>query len=173
MPRPSPEEKKPAVDASYKAQQDKERREQAVSYIISVRTLAAITAAVPVRLLKRDLLFVAERLTALLNENHLIALARQHGIKSTKDGDSVPKLFNAYLRRAEESKLGSIVIELTIVLAAARGNSNTILREAAAVYKVNPDAIALKVKQEFAAKEKAKKEPKPVAKVAVKPKKAA
>ena len=125
------------------------------------------------RLLKRDLLFVAERLTALLNENHLIALARQHGIKSTKDGDSVPKLFNAYLRRAEESKLGSIVIELTIVLAAARGNSNTILREAAAVYKVNPDAIALKVKQEFAAKEKATKEPKPVAKVAVKPKKAA
>jgi len=122
-----------------------------------------------VRLLKRDLLFVAERLTGLLNENHLIALARQHGIKSTKDGDSLPKLFSAYLRRVEESKLGSVVIELTIILAAAHGNSHTVLREAAEVYKVNPDAIALKVKQEFAAKDKSK----PAPKVAAKTKKAA
>jgi len=91
--------------------------------IPSVRTLAAITAAVPVRLMKRDLLFVAERLTAMLNDNHLIALARQHGIKPAKEGDSIPKLFTAYLRRVEESKLGSVVVELTIILAAARGVS--------------------------------------------------
>lgn len=37
------------------------------------------------------------------------------------------------------------------------GNATTILLDAAAAYKVNTDAIALKVKQEFAAKEKAKK----------------
>ena len=141
--------------------------------IPSVRTLAAITAAVPVRLMKRDLLFVAERLTAMLNDNHLIALARQHGIKPAKEGDSIPKLFTAYMRRVEESKLGSVVVELTIILAAARGNSNTVLRDAATLYKVDTDAIALKVKQEFAAKQKAKKEPKPVAKVVAKVKKAA
>ena len=35
------------------------------------------------------------------------------------------------------------------------------LRDAATLYKVDTDAIALKVKQEFAAKEKAKKAPKP------------
>jgi len=36
------------------------------------------------------------------------------------------------------------------------------------VYKVDTDAIALKVKQEFAAKEKAKKAAKPATKVAKK-----
>jgi ParB family chromosome partitioning protein len=168
-----PKKQHPNVDASFKAQQDKERREQAIGYTTSVRTLAAITAAVPVRLMKRDLLFVAERLTAMLNDNHLIALARQHGIKPAKEGDSIPKLFTAYMRRVEESKLGSVVVELTIILAAARGNSNTVLRDAATLYKVDTDAIALKVKQEFAAKQKAKKEPKPVAKVVAKVKKAA
>ena len=65
------------------------------------------------------------------------------------------------------------MIELTIILAAAHGNSHTVLREAAEVYKVNPDAIALKVKQEFAAKDKSKKESKPAPKVAAKTKKAA
>ena len=53
--------------------------------------------------------------------------------------------------------LGSVVVELTIILAAARGNSVTVLWDAASVYNVDTDAIALKVKQEFAAKEKAKK----------------
>jgi len=152
------------ADASYKAQQDKERREQAIGYTTSVRTLAAITSAVPVRLMKRDLLFVAERLTTLLNESHLTALARQHGVKPAKESDSIAKLFTAYLRRVEEGKLGSVVVELTIILAAAHGNSSTILRDAAAVYKVDTDAIALKVKQEFAAKERLKKVPKAVSK---------
>ena len=65
------------------------------------------------------------------------------------------------------------MVELTIILAAARGNSATVLRDAAAIYKVDTDAIALKVKQEFAAKEKAKKASKPAAKVVAKAKKAA
>jgi ParB family chromosome partitioning protein len=41
-------------------------------------------------------------------------------------------------------------------------------RDSEACYKVDTDAIALKVKQEFAAKEKAKKAVQPVAKVAKK-----
>jgi ParB family transcriptional regulator, chromosome partitioning protein len=40
------------------------------------------------------------------------------------------------------------------------------LRDAASAYKVDTDAIAAKVKQEFAAKEKAKKTPQPVPKTA-------
>jgi hypothetical protein len=50
-------------------------------------------------------------------------------------------------------------VETSILLAASRSNPATILRDAASMYKVDTDAITLKVKQEFAAKEKAKKDP--------------
>jgi ParB family transcriptional regulator, chromosome partitioning protein len=50
-----------------------------------------------------------------------------------------------------------------------RHNPTQVLQEAATVYKVDTDAIALKVKQEFAAKDKLKKAPK----TAIKAKKAA
>ena len=57
---------------------------------------------------------------------------------------------------AEESVLGGVLVELTVVLTATRSNSAQILRDAATAYKVDTDAIALKVKQEFAAKDKAR-----------------
>jgi ParB family transcriptional regulator, chromosome partitioning protein len=47
-------------------------------------------------------------------------------------------------------------------------NPAEVLNEAAAVYKVDTDAIAIKVKQEFAAKAKAKKSAQPAPKVAKK-----
>jgi ParB family transcriptional regulator, chromosome partitioning protein len=65
------------------------------------------------------------------------------------------------------------VVELTIILAAARGNSNTVLRDAATLYKVDTDAITLKVKQEVVANERARKEPKPTAKTTAKVRNAA
>jgi ParB family chromosome partitioning protein len=111
--------------------------------------------------MKRDLLFVTERLAGLVDEQRIEIVARQHGIKKGKDNDSIGKLFAAYLRRAEESVLGSVLVELTILLSAARSNSAQILRDAAAAYKVDTDAIALKVKQEFAAKDKARVTNKP------------
>lgn len=43
-------------------------------------------------------------------------------------------------------------------MALARSNGATVLREAAAAYTVDTNAVALKVKQEFEAKEKAKKD---------------
>jgi ParB family chromosome partitioning protein len=89
-----------------------------------------------------------------LDENRLAVVARQHGIKKTKDSDSIGKLFAAYLRRAEESALGGLLVEITLLHAAMRQNASQVLREAAAAYKVDVDAIGLKVKQEFAAKEK-------------------
>jgi ParB family chromosome partitioning protein len=144
------------------------RREVAIANTTGIRTLAAIAEAVPVRLMKRDLLFVTERLSSLLDENRLSIIARRYGIKKAKDTDSLGKLFTAYLRRAEESVLGSVLIETTILYMSTRHNPAQVLNEAAAAYKVDTDAIALKVKQEFAAKEKAKKAAQPAAKVAKK-----
>jgi ParB family chromosome partitioning protein len=97
-------------------------------------------------------------LAALLDENRLALLAKQYGIKKTKENESIGKLFSAYLRRAEESILGGLLVEITILHAATRQNSRQVLLDAATVYKVDADAIALKVKQEFAARDKAKSE---------------
>jgi ParB family chromosome partitioning protein len=120
--------------------------------------------------MKRDLLFIAERLVSLMDENRLVAVARQHGIKKDKDSDFIGKLFVAYLRHAEESVLGGVLVQLSLVLAASRQNGANVLRDAATLYKVDTDAIGLKVKQGFGAKEKAKKAPKPESKIATKKK---
>jgi ParB family chromosome partitioning protein len=161
---------KVADDPKAKAQEERQRREVAIANTTGIRTLAAIAEAVPVRLMKRDLLFVAERLASLLDENRLSIVARRYGIKKAKDTDSLGKLFAAYLRRAEESVLGRVLIETTILYMSTRHNPAQVLNEAAAVYKVDTDAIVLKVKQEFAAKEKekAKRAAQPAPKVAKK-----
>ena len=65
----------------------KSGRKPAIANTTGIRILAAITAAVPVRLMKRDLLFVVERLASLLDENRLAVVARQHGIKKAKDSE--------------------------------------------------------------------------------------
>ncbi|WP_317890969.1 hypothetical protein [Granulicella arctica] len=49
-------------------------------------------------------------------------------------------------------------------MAASRSNSTNVLKDAAAAYKVDTDAITAKVRQEFSAKEKAKKAAQPAAK---------
>src|SRR5580698_4168850 len=78
------------------------------------------------------------------------------------------KTLLAFIRRADEGTLSRLVVESTILLAASRQNGATVLKDAATLYKVDTEAIGQKVKQEFAAKAKAKTasktEPKPVAK---------
>ncbi len=143
-------------DAKWKAEREKQRRDEALAQATGIRTLAAIVAAVPARLMKRDLQFVVERLAALLDESRLEIVARQRSIKKEKDGDSIGKLFAAYLRHADEATLGGLLIELAILHSATRQSAAQVLRDAAAAYKVDVDAIGQKVKQEFAAKEKAK-----------------
>ena len=101
----------PNADAATRAAQEKQRREEAIAYPTGIRVLAAISAAVPVRLMKRDLLFVAERMAGLVDERRLEIVARQRGNLREKDSDSIAKLFAAYLRRAEESALGSVLVE--------------------------------------------------------------
>ena len=159
-----PKKKPSREDEAWKAQQDKQRTEQAIANATGLRVLAAVSAAVPVRLLKRDLAFVLEKLVSLMDEPRLEMLARQHGIRQKRDDGGVGKTLATFLRRADESTLSRLLVQTGILLAASRTNPASVLKDAAATYKVDTDAITAKVKQEFAAKAKAKKEPKPVPK---------
>ena len=162
---PKRQQQRNHADTAFKAEQEKRRREEAIAQTTGMRVLKAIGDAVPVRLMKRDLLFLAERLTATLDERKLAVLIRQNGIGKTKD-DAVPaKLLAAFLPKAEESKLGRILVETAILLSTHnQADTAKILHDAAHAYKVDVDAISATVKQEFAAKEKAKIAKKPAPK---------
>jgi ParB family chromosome partitioning protein len=165
---PKPQPQKAADDAKWKAEQEKQRKEQAIANTTGLRVLAAVSAAVPVRLMKRDLLFILEKLVSLMDERRVETLARQHGIRQKRDDGGIAKTFSAFVRCADEGTLSRLMVETIIMLAAARTNPASVLRDAANAYKVDTDAIALKVKQEFTAKEKAKKSPQNTSKPAKK-----
>jgi ParB family chromosome partitioning protein len=55
------------ADAAFKAQQEKQRREKAMAQPTEPRVLKAIGDAIPVLLMKRDLLFILEQLIARLD----------------------------------------------------------------------------------------------------------
>ena len=155
-------------DEKWKAEQEKQRKEQAVANTTGLRILAAVSAAVPVRLLKRDLLFILEKLVSVMDEKRVEMLARQHGIRQKRDDGGIGKALTAFVRRADEGTLSRLMVEASILLASLRGNPAAILKEAATAYKVDTEAIAAKVKQQFAVKDKAKKAAQPAAKVAKK-----
>jgi type IV secretion system protein VirB4 len=144
-------------DEKWKAEQEKQRKEQAIANATGLRVLAAIGSAVPVRLLKRHLLFILEKLISVMDESRVEMLARQHGIRQMRDDGGVAKTLAAFLRRSDEGTLSRMLVESSILLAATRGNPSAVLKDAATAYKVDTDAIAAKVKQEFVAKEKARK----------------
>ncbi|MFZ0392626.1 MAG: hypothetical protein WBV33_12960 [Terracidiphilus sp.] len=167
-----PKKQTPKADASFKAEQEKRRREEALANATGIRVLQSIVAAVPVRLMKRDLLFVAEQLLPLLDEKRLEMVARNRSIKA-KEGESVVKLLGAFVRKADEGTIGKLVVEAVILLTArTQADGGKMLRVAAQVYGIDTDAVALKVKQEFTAKDKARKaanpEPKSPAKAEAK-----
>ncbi len=151
-----PKKQKPPADANWKAEQEKQRREEALAQATGLHVLNAIIAAVPVRLMKRDLLFVVERIAPMLDERRQEIVARNRSIKKAKDSDSIPKLLSAYIRKADEGELGRLLVEMVILhTARTQPDGGKVLKEAAEHYKVDTDAIALKVKQEFAARTKA------------------
>jgi ParB family chromosome partitioning protein len=163
-----PKKQTTKADASFKAEQEKRRKEEALANTTGMRVLQTIVAAVTVRLMKRDLLFIAEQMLPLLDDKRLEIVARNRGIRA-KEGESAAKLLTALLRKAEEGVIGKLIVETVILLSASKqADGGKILRAAAQAYKVDTDAIALKVKHEFAAKEKARSaakiEPKSVAK---------
>jgi ParB family chromosome partitioning protein len=168
-----PKKQTPKADASFKAEQEKRRREEALANATGIRVLQSIVAAVPVRLMKRDLLFVAEQLLPLLDEKRLEMAARNRSIKA-KDGESIGKLLTAFIRKTDEGTVGKLIIEAVILLSAkTQVDGGKTLRTAAQVYGIDTDAVALKVKQEFAAKEKARKATKPEPKPTTKSRRAA
>ena len=123
--------------------------------------------------MKRDLLFMAENLLPLLDEARLVMVARNRGIRPN-EGQSIGKLLSAFTRKADEGELNRLAIEIVILLAArSHSDGGKVLKSAAQTYNVNTDAIALKVKQEFTARDKAKPPQKIEVKPAVKAKKAA
>ena len=123
--------------------------------------------------MKRDLVFIAEQVLPLLEENRMKMVARNRGIKG-EDGEPVAKLLTAFVRKADEGTLGKLIVEAVILLSArTQADGGKTLRAAAQVYGVDTDSVALKVKQEFAAKEKARKAAKAEPKPAAKPKRAA
>jgi ParB family chromosome partitioning protein len=136
-------------------EQDKRRREEALANATGLRVLQTIVAAVPVRLMKRDLLFIADQILPLLDEKRVEMVARNHGIRA-KECESQAKLLSAFLRKAEEGTIGKLILETVILLSASKqADGGKVLRAAAQAYKVDTDTISLKVKHEFAAKEKA------------------
>jgi ParB family chromosome partitioning protein len=149
---------KPSANAAIKAEQEKHRREEAIAQVTGLRVLSAIVEAVPVRLMKRDLLFIIEQLSSVLDERRLAIVMRQHNLGKPNGATDAPaKLLSAFLRKADESTLGGLLVELAVLQAAASPNeSSKALREAAEFYKVDVGAITTKVKQEFATKAKAK-----------------
>ncbi len=152
-----PKKQEPIADANWKAEQEKQRRAEALAQATGLRVLNAVIAAVPVRLMKRDLLFIVERVATMLDERRMEIVARNRGIKKAKDSDSIPKLLSAHIRKADEGELGRLLMEMVILHSARiQPDGGKVLKEAAEHYKVDTDAIALKVKQEFTAKQKAK-----------------
>jgi ParB family chromosome partitioning protein len=125
--------------------------------------------------MKRDLLFVVERLAAMLDERRLAIVLRQHSIgKAKSPADTPAKLLAVFVRKAEESVLGRLLVEIVILHSThSTSDSSRVLKDTADFYKVDVDAITSKVKQEFAAKDKAnaakKAAPKPPAKTIKKP----
>jgi ParB family chromosome partitioning protein len=125
--------------------------------------LQTIVAAVPVRLMKRDLLFIAEQMLPLLDDKRVELVARHRGIRA-KECESAVKLLTAFIRKADEGAVGKLIVEAVILHSASKQvDGGKVLRAAAQAYKVDTDAIALKVKQEFVAKTKSKAGKKPQA----------
>ena len=167
-----PKKQKPTADANGKAEHEKQRRAEALAQATGLRVLNAIVAAVPVRLMKRDLVFIVERVATMLDERRLEVVTRNRGIKKAKDSDSIPKLLSAYIRKADEGELGRMLVEMVILhTARTQPDAGNALKQAAEHYKVDTDAIALKVKQEFTAKEKAQAAKKAAPKAQSKPNK--
>jgi ParB family chromosome partitioning protein len=174
MHHPKKQQRQANTDAAMKAAQEKQRREEVQAQATGLRVLKAVGDAVPVRLMKRDLLFVLLRLSAMLDERKLAVLIRQHGMDKPKDNETAAKLLAAFLPKAEESKLGRILVGSIILLSMHnQADAAKILRDAAHVYNVNVDAISATVKQEFAAKERGKASRKAVPRSESKPAKKA
>jgi len=144
-------------DAKQREEQEKQRRQEAISRATGLRTLEAIGNAVPVRLMKRELLFIATTMAGKLDQPRLEIVAKLHHLGPSKEDDPLTKTVLGYLRGIPEGTLGRLIVEMSILLRVSSGqDSNRVLAEAAKEYNINVESIAATVKKEFADREKAK-----------------
>lgn len=157
-------------DAREREEQEKQRRQEAIARATGLRTLEAVGKAVPVRLMKRELLFIATTMVGKLDEPRLGIVAKLHHLSASKDGEPLTKTVLSHLRGVPEGTLGRLIIEMTILLRASSGqDSNRVLADAAKEYNIEVDSIAATVKKEFADREKAKAAKKVAPKSGAKP----
>lgn len=150
-------------DESWKAEQEKCRREETIAATAGLRVLAAIAQAVPVRLLKRDLLFTIERLLPLLDERRLEIIGRGRGIRAKKE-ENIGAMLSVFAKKADEGTLGRLLIEAAVLLSVRSGvTAEQALTAGAQAYKVDAEAITRKVKHEVAMRDKVNKASKPEA----------
>jgi ParB family chromosome partitioning protein len=79
-----PKQNSGRAETRWKVEQGKQPRDEAIANTTGLRVLSA-KAAVPVRLLKRDIIFVLQKLVNVLDESRIETLARQHGIRQKRD----------------------------------------------------------------------------------------
>ena len=66
--------------------------------------------------MKRDLLFITERFATVLDERRLAIILRLHGIgKANGAGDAPANLLTSFLRKADESTIGHILVAITVL----------------------------------------------------------
>ncbi len=102
-------------DDTWKAEQEKRRRDEAIATMAGLRVLAAIAEAVPVRLMKRDLLVTVERLLLLLDERRLEIIGLGRGIRAKKE-ENIGAMLSTFAKKADEGTLRRLLIEATVLL---------------------------------------------------------
>jgi len=146
-----------AGDAKWKAEQEKQRRQEAIARATGLRVLGAIGDAVPVRLLKRELLFIALQTTAKLDLQRMETLAKLHRLQVQKGGETVQKTLVAFLRSSGEGTLGRLLVETAILLRADSEQAGSkVLAEAAKEYNIDVVSIGAAVNKEFAERDRTK-----------------
>jgi ParB family chromosome partitioning protein len=160
-----PKKEAKANDAKWKAEQEKERKEEAIARATGLRVLQTIGNAVPVRLMKRELLFIALQMAAKLDLPRMEILAKLHQLTAQKGKEPLPKTVVAFIRRSGEGMLGRLLVEMAVLLRAdSEQAASKVLAEAAKEYDISVDVISAAVSKEFAEREKAKAAKKTIAK---------
>ena len=119
----------------------------------------------PVRLMKRELLFIALQMAAKLDLPRMEILAKLHQLTAQKGKEPLPKTVVAFIRRSGEGMLGRLLVEMAVLLRAdSEQAASKVLAEAAKEYDISVDVISAAVSKEFAERERAKTAKKTTAK---------
>ncbi len=154
---PSPEQM-----AKEREQRRKELEKQKLQVTIRHRTLAEVLKKVGSPLEKAGLALVAATLVAKLEPLRCEALARRHKLVEGKPSEvtypQVQKAIAGLLRRADESALAKLLVELVLletldqVPSAASSREDDVLTATAKRYGVDVEKLSKAVEKEFTAK---------------------